>query len=237
MSTALRILTAGKIAAFALSVSIAGTVQAQTIAETRRVGALESPFTTPLTAEEAAEPTGRDTEAPVEQLLPHDLGFRLGMGWWRTRLMHWGLRRDRETGRQILCRLLSEKEGRGDVSLEFDDGGIAELYIFWGYDDGWTAADPGAVRRRLDDTLRRLGPPTRRWTQKTEETLDGGTVRTYAWHVWHWTKGDLDAVFEIRRTDDATESLRASFDAGSIHDRQDYFKWLGAPDTSETTKE
>ena len=195
-----------------------------------RACAAESPFATPLTPEEAAEPTGRDTPADADELFPPDLGFRSGADWWFTRILHPGLHKDGETGRAVLVRRLSEEEGRGDVSLEFDDGALSELCVFWGYDDGWTAADPGAVRKRLDETIRRLGAPTRRWTRVTKVPLNDGSERTDTCHVWHWSKGDRDAVFEIRRTDDATESLRASFCAGAIRKRSpDVFEQLGAP--------
>ena len=195
-----------------------------------RACAAESPFATPRTPEEAAEPTGRDTPADADELFPPDLGFRSGADWWFTRILHPGLHKDGETGRAVLVRRLSEEEGRGDVSLEFDDGALSELCVFWGYDDGWTAADPGAVRKRLDETIRRLGAPTRRWTRVTKVPLNDGSERTDTCHVWHWSKGDRDAVFEIRRTDDATESLRASFCAGAIRKRSpDVFAQLGAP--------
>lgn len=196
--------------------------------EDGEASAAESPFATCLTSEESVAPTGRDTSA--ENLFPPDLGYRFGMARWRVRLLHWGFRRDGESGRDILyASRPPRKLGYGTVELEFDDGRLSSIYNFWSYDTGCTAKNPGAVRERLDYALRHLGPPTHRWTQVTQDVLDSGTVRTCTWHVWHWMKGDQDAVFEIRRMDDATESLRASFIAGAIHDREGYFNWLGAP--------
>lgn len=194
------------------------------------VPAMESPFATSLTAEETAGAVGKDTEA--ENLFPADLPFDFGMARWRVRLFHWSFIRDGESGRDILfSNGWLKKLGGGTVELEFTEGRLASIYNFWSYDTGCTAKNPGAVRERLDYALRHLGPPTHRWTQVTQDVLDDGTVMACAWHVWHWTKGNQDAVFEIRRMDDAMESLRASFMAGAIHDREDYFKWLGAPDS------
>ena len=232
MDITTRLLSVAMVAAIVLPTAMAGTAPGATYVAMNGEGgeapAAESPFSTPLTAEESVAPTGKDT--PVENLFPPDLGFRFGMARWRVRLFHWGLRRDGESGRDILYAARPpQKLGYGTVELEFDDGRLASLYNFWSYDTGCTAKNPGAVRERLNYALRHLGPPTRHWKQVTQDTLTDGSIRVCAWHVWHWSKGDQDAVFEIRRMDDATESLRASFLAGTIYDRTGYFNWLGAP--------
>ena len=232
MDKTMRQFFAAIVAAMVLPAAIAGTAPGTPIAAMDGGGgettAAESPFSTPLTAEESAAPTGNDT--PAENLFPPDLGYRFGMARWRVRLLHWGLRRDGESGHDILYAVRPPRKlGYGTVELEFDDGRLSSIYNFWSYDTGCTAKNPGAVRERLAYALRQLGPPTRRWTRVTQDVLGNGTARTCTWHVWHWGKGDQDAVFEIRRMDDATESLRASFIAGAIHDRDGYFDWLGAP--------
>lgn len=233
MDKTMRPLFAAMVAAMVLPTALAGTAPGAPIVAMNggggEVPAAESPFVTPLSSEELAAPTGKDT--PAENLFPPDLGYQFGMARWRVRLLHWGLRHDGESGRDILYAARPPRKlGYGTIELEFDDGSLSSIYNFWSYDAGCTAKNPGAVRERLDYALRHLGPPTRRWTQVTQDVLDEGTVRTCTWYVWHWTKGDQDAAFEIRRMDDATESLRASFIAGAIHDREGYFKWLGAPD-------
>lgn len=91
------------------AISFAAFGQSGEARQTHVASAAESPFVFPLTAEENAEATGRDTDADVSQLLPPDLGFRLGMCRWCARLWHWGLRRDGESGQDILVKRLDEK--------------------------------------------------------------------------------------------------------------------------------
>lgn len=188
--------------------------------------ASESPFATPLMEAEAAPATGRDTEAARDALLPPDYGLRLGMGLLRARLARPGLRRDGESngeGGPIVryCTLLPERKGRGDVVAAFENGEIVWVDVNWSFDDGWSADNPGMIRKVLDDTLRRLGPPTKRWTKEAGKYLGDGTFAPPdpvedTWHVWQWTRGDEDVVIEIRRSSDARRTLRASFCAGAL---------------------
>lgn len=190
----------------------------------------DSPFATPLTAEEAAAGTGIETATPRDQWLPPECGVSLGMGPFRARLARPGLRRDGESGRDCLWQRLSEKDGRGGISLVFDDGKLALFGHDWSFDDGWSADEPGAVREQLDAALRRLGPPTRRWVRERTETFEeDGSSRTQTWYVWAWRQGDLEAFFEIRRAADPSDRfLRASFTAGAVRRlAPDMPEWLG----------
>lgn len=192
----------------------------------------DSPFATPLTAEEAAEGTGLETATPPDQWLPPEYGIRLGMGKFRARLARPGLRRDGESNQDCLGQRLREKDGRGDIGLTFDRGELALFELNWSFDDGWSVDEPGVVRDRLDAALRRLGPPTRRWVKERTETFGADTPPvTQTWYVWAWRQDDLDAFFEIHRSSDpADRYLRASFTAGAVRRfAPDTPAWLGEP--------
>ena len=96
----------------------------------------DSPFATPLTAEEAATGTGIETSTPPDCWLPPECGVHLGMGKFRARLARPGLRRDGESSRYCLVQHLSEKDGRGDIGLGFDDGKLALYSHTWSSDNG-----------------------------------------------------------------------------------------------------
>ena len=189
--------------------------------------AKESPFATPLTEAESAPATGRDTEAALDALLPPDYGLRLGMGRFRACLARPGLlHRDGESndeGSPIVrySSLLPERKGRGDISAAFDNGRLVWIDVNWSFDDGWSADNPGMIRKVLDDTIRRLGPPTKRWTKEVGKYIGDGKYAPPdpvddTWYVWQWTKGEEDVVMEIRRSSDARRTLRASFCAGAL---------------------
>lgn len=196
----------------------------------------ESPFATPLTAEEAAEGTGLETATPPEQWIPPEYGLKLGMGKLRARLARWGLQHDEEASaadRYCLSQRLSEKDGRGDIGLTFEDGKLVLFDVNWSFDDGWSADEPGAVRDRLDAALRRLGPPTRRWVrERTLHFEENNSDETWIWYVWAWRQGELEAFFEIRRSASSPSDryLRASFCAGAVRRlAPDIPEWLGEP--------
>jgi len=179
--------------------------------------AKESPFATPLTAAEAAPATGHDTAAARDALLPPEYGLGLGMGRFRACLARPGLlHRDGESNHEGAAvvnygSLLPDWKGRGNILAAFEKGSLVWIDVNWGGDDYWTADDPGMIRKVLDDTLRRLGPPTKRWTKEAEKPIVDET-----WYGWQWTKGDEDVIIEIRRSSDARRTLRASFCAGAL---------------------
>ena len=187
-----------------------------------------SPFATPLSAAETAEATGRDTEAPVSALLPPEYGLRLGMGTLRACIARPGLlhkdgesNADAPDGVVVRSSLLPERKGRGDVLAVFDKGRLALVALNWGFDDGWTADEPGKIRQLLDDAMLRLGPPTKRMTWDVGERLPDGSLAApppvrETRHFWAWTRGDFGAVLEIRRATDSRHTLRASYVAGPL---------------------
>lgn len=189
--------------------------------------ARESPFATPLTEAESAPATGRDTEAALDALLPPDYGLRLGMGRFRACLARPGLlNRDGESNKEgdPIVRYSSSlplHKGRGDILAAFEEGKLVWVAVNWSFDDGWTASNPGMIRKVLDDTLRRLGPPTKRWTKETGKILPGGIFAPPdpvedTWHIWQWSKGDEDVIIEIRRSSDKYRTLRAALYAGAL---------------------
>lgn len=207
--------------------------------------ARESPFATPLTEVESAPATGRDTDAALDALLPPDYGLLLGMGRFRACLARPGLlHRDGESnkGESPIVRYssrLPERKGRGDIVAAFENGRLVWIDVNWSFDDGWTADNPGMIRKVLDDTIGRLGPPTKRWTKETGRRLQDGTFAPPdpvedTWHVWQWTKEDKDVIVEIRRSSDARRTLRASFSAGAL--RRLAPDILAFPADSETEK-
>ena len=196
----------------------------------------ESPFATPLTAEEAAEGTGLETATPVDQWILPEYGLKLGMGKIGARLARRGLHHDEEASgddRYCLSQRLSEKDGRGDIVLTFEDGRLTLFGLNWSFDDGWSADEPGAVRDRLDAALRRLGPPTRRWVRERSLHFDEyNSDETWIWYVWAWRQDEQEAFFEIRRSasNPTDRYLRASFCAGAVRRlAPDVPEWLGEP--------
>ena len=189
--------------------------------------ASESPFATPLTEAESALATGRDTAAARDALLPPDYGLRLDMGRFRACLARPGLLHcdgeSNDEGDSIVRygSRLPERKGLGDILAAFENGRLVWIDMNWSYDDGWTADNPGMIRKVLDDTIRRLGPPTKRWTKEVGKYVGDGKFAPPdpvddTWHVWHWTRGDEDVIIEIRRSLDARRTLRASFRAGVL---------------------
>lgn len=168
----------------------------------RPTGPLCSPFADGLTTQEEATATGCDTEAPLEELIPHRLRLRPGMSQMRARIAHPALRHDGEgsrPGRPMLSMLVPDRDGGGDIGVVFEDGKLASLFYGWSSEYAFTAANPGAVRANLSNALVRLGAPT---VRRILSVPKGHR------HYWTWTKGDHALIFEIERRSNARDEVR-----------------------------